>query len=80
MVLTLQRNFAQVTPMLVSVPMSGGQWLMAMASHVAQHPLEEEACGAQLAELRDPALRLITPKVAKSLLALPPYLARALAF
>ena len=80
MVTTLRQAFAVVEPYLVSVPLSGGQWLMAACSG-REHLAGAGDCtsaGAALAGLRAPALKVVTSRTLAAMLHLPPYLAQAL--
>ena len=80
MVTTLRQAFAVVEPYLVSVPLSGGQWLMAACSgreHVASAG-DCTSAGAALAGLRAPALKVVTSRTLAAMLHLLPYLAQAL--
>jgi len=72
----LRRAFKVVLPFLVSVPMSGGQWLMAMAGNDPDVVSSERAL-ATLPEPSDPAtaLKVVSAGLLKSMLVLPPYLA-----
>jgi spermidine synthase len=80
MVAALRHAFPVVEPYLVSVPLSGGQWLMAACSRGDGLGMPDDwtAIGAVLADLKAPALKLITPQTLSGMLHLPPYLAQAL--
>lgn len=72
----LRQAFASVRPYVVSVPMSGGQWLMALCGSLLVPTLTDDAAvDRRLLQLRGPRLRVLTADVMKGMFALPPYLA-----
>ncbi len=76
----LRAAFAFVEPFVVSVPISGGQWLMAAChNQSAQFSRSAPELGRRLARLRGPALQVVDADSLVSMLHLPPYLAQALA-
>jgi spermidine synthase len=80
MVAVLRDAFDVVEPFVVSVPLSGGQWLMA-ACHDGR-ALSATNFGATctaLGRLNGPPLKLVTAHALAAMLELPPYLAAALA-
>jgi spermidine synthase len=79
MVAVLRGAFAVVEPFVVSVPLSGGQWLMA-ACHDGQASSTTQlgATGAVLSGLNGSPLKLVTAQALLAMLQLPPYLAQAL--
>jgi spermidine synthase len=71
----LRRAFVAVKPFLVSVPMSGGQWMMALCSTQPLQVLDDDRHVAQsLLGLRGPPLRVMTAPVMRGMFAWPPYL------
>ncbi len=72
----LRRAFDQVHPYLVSVPMSGGQWLMALARNEPVAP-EGPRPWATLPVLHDPLcqLKVVSAEWLNTVFILPPYLA-----
>lgn len=79
MVAALRCAFAVVDPFVVSVPLSGGQWLMAACSHdVKRTALDSHMVRVALAGLSGPGLKVVTAQALASMLHLPPYLALAL--
>jgi spermidine synthase len=75
----LRTAFTLVEPFVVSVPLSGGQWLMA-ACHNQLRPLHSQSARLQrpLAQLRGPALKVVDASSLSAMLHLPPYLAHAM--
>ena len=75
----LRDAFAFVEPYVVSVPLSGGQWLMA-ACHNQRAPLggNVDTLQSTLSQLHGPALKVVDAGGLKAMLHLPPYLAEAL--
>lgn len=78
-VASLRMAFGSVEPFVVSVPMSGGQWLMA-ACHNRPGLLSQthDDLAAPLALLRAPRLQVVDAQSLAAMLHLPPYLAAAL--
>jgi spermidine synthase len=74
----LRQVFDDVRPYVVSVPMSGGQWMMALCG---TQPLPEShddaSINQRLGALNGPKLRLLTAEVMKGMFALPPYVSGA---
>lgn len=75
----LRSAFGYVEPFVVSVPLSGGQWLMAACHNQAQAlHLQPVKVDAVLAQLLGPALKVVDASSLRAMLRMPPYLARAL--
>ena len=75
----LLRAFPFVDPLLTSITMSGGQWLMAACYVDAAAALPPPArCQERLATLHGPALQLVSAETLHAMHALPPYLRAAL--
>jgi spermidine synthase len=78
MLCRLRQQFEAVRPYIVSVPMSGGQWMMALCGPQPLPDLRDDASIDQrLGDLRGPRLRVMTAEVMKGMFALPPYLSDA---
>lgn len=76
----LRAAFAFVEPFVVSVPMSGGQWLMAAChNQPARFARSVDVLARRLGRLRGPALQVVDAHSLVSMLQLPPYLTRAFA-
>jgi spermidine synthase len=74
----LRQEFGAVKPYIVSVPMSGGQWMMALCGSQPLPDLRDDASIDQrLGDLRGRRLRIMTAEVMKGMFALPPYLSDA---
>ena len=78
-ILTLRGVFDCVMPFEVSIPMSGGPWLMAVCGAAGMAVPSRAQTAAQLGALRGPALQCISEQTFVRQFALAPYLQRRLA-
>jgi spermidine synthase len=70
----LREAFVSVRPYVASVPLSGGQWLMAVCAGQAFSEPTVPTLGHRLAGLKGPALKCVDATMLQQMLHLPPYL------
>lgn len=67
----LRRNFAQVTPFITSIPVSGGPWMMAMASGLqAPSMLDESQLQRKLQTLQGEPLSIVDGRILRAMVGL----------